>query len=61
MKDNGIVARNIQKVSNAEARFYSFRVELKVTDVNDVMDTKLWLVGICVRKFYQHKIENNYD
>ena len=61
MKDNGIVARSIQKVSNAEAKFDSFRVELKVTDVNDVMDTEFWPVGICVRRFNQRKTENDYD
>ena len=53
--EKGIIARDVTKVSNAEAKFDSFRVEIQISDVYTMMTPEFWPNGICVRRFYPRK------
>lgn len=59
--DNNIAVRGVSKVSNTEARFDSFRVEIKVSDLNQVLNASFWPEGICVRRFFKPKPSNTPD
>ena len=58
LSDNGVEVRAIKLVSNSESRFASFKVELKVSDINKVLASDFWPEGICVRRFYTRRAGN---
>jgi hypothetical protein len=53
LTDNGINSRSVIIVSNNEARFSSFKVEVKVSELEKLLDPEFWPDGICVRRFYK--------
>ena len=55
MGDAGVQPRKVEKVSNIDAKFSSFKVEIKITDVEKVIDANFWPTGIYVRMFYTPK------
>ena len=55
LKDKHIQPRDIEKLSNTEAKFSSFRVEVKVSELDTLLDPNFWPEGVCVRRFYRKK------
>ena len=55
LEDHSIEARGVEKKSNPEAKYDSFRVEVNVTDSQKLLDAQFWPVGVCVRKYYGKK------
>ena len=55
MKEAGVDPRCVTKVSKSEAKFDSFKVEVKVTDMETALEEDFWPVGICARRFYKPK------
>ncbi len=57
LKDDEIETRSVKKVSNIEARFDSFKVEIIISDMVKVLLLDFWPEGVCVRRF--HKPRND--
>ena len=55
LAEKGIQAREVTKVSNAEAKFDSFRIEVPVSDVRAMLTPEFWPNGVCARRFYARK------
>ena len=53
LEEKNIAIRGVQKVSKEEAKFVSFRVEIKVSDMKKVLDSDFWPEGIHVRRFFK--------
>ena len=57
--EQGIIVNNLSCVSNVEAKFKSFKLNVNISQVNQLFDESFWPVGIRVRKFYSPRpIEN---
>ena len=52
MNTKDITIRSISKLSKDESKFNSFKAEIKVTDLDDVLEPYFWPEGIYVRRFY---------
>ncbi len=50
---HNVQIRSINQVSNDEAKYCSFKVEIRVTDMSKILDPEFWPVGVCVRRFYK--------
>ena len=50
-----ISVRGVCKVSKSEAKFDSFRVEVKISDLHRLLDADFWPIGICVRRYFAAK------
>ena len=55
VKDQNISIRSIEKMSNTESKFDSFRLEVSVSDMYRLFEPNFWPEGICVRKFFRPK------
>ena len=53
LESKNVDPRTISEVSNEDAKFSSFKVELKVSDIDTVLKADFWPQGICVRRFYR--------
>ena len=51
----GIKERSVTKLSKAESKFASFKVEVQVSDMNSLLDSDFWPEGICVRRYFRPK------
>ena len=54
-----VTARNVTKVSNSEAKFDSFKVEVKVSDMHVLLDEHFWPKGICIRRFFKPRAQTS--
>ena len=52
LAEKGIQPREVTKVSNAEAKFDSFRIEVPVSDVRTMMTPEFSPNGVCARRLY---------
>ena len=50
--NNDVEVRSIDCVSNENATFSSFKVEIRVSDMSQVLDPEFWPSGVHVRRFY---------
>ena len=57
MTTNHVTVRGVNKVSNDEAKYCSFKVEIKISDLNTVLESDFWPAGICVRRFYRPRAD----
>ncbi len=53
IKDNNIEPRNVSLISNKDATFASFKVEVALSNMNDVLSPDFWPTGVCVRRFHK--------
>ena len=44
---------------NDDALFNSFKVDIKMSDMAEVLDADFWPIGIHVRRFYKPKTYNS--
>ncbi len=51
LEEHGIHIRSIELKSNPEAKYDSFRIEIRVSDMSKVLDPNMWPTGINVRRF----------
>ena len=60
LQDKAITFVSVQKISNPDAMYSSFRIKVPVDVVNKVTDPNSWPEGISVRRFYVrvNKLEN---
>ena len=58
MADNNVNVRSIERVSLDVAKFSSFNVELKKSDLNRALKTEFWPTSVCVRKYFKTRINN---
>ncbi len=60
--DSNIVVREIEQTSKDESTFMSFKVTIKASDMNAVLQPEFWPMGVCVRRFWRPRsqyIESN--
>ena len=55
LSDNDIEAKGVTKVSNIEAKYASFKVEVKMSSMDTLLAADFWPTGVCVRRFYQSR------
>ena len=55
MTEYDVMARKVEKVSNSDAKYNSFKVEIKISDLTKVLDGAFWPMGICVRRYYESR------
>ena len=53
--------RSVAKVSNPDAKFDSFKVEIKASDMSHLLDANFWPMGICVRRFFKPRVNNSAE
>ena len=53
LRDRNITPRAVEKVSHAEARHASFRVELQMKDLKTLLNGEFWPEGVYVRRYYR--------
>lgn len=58
MADNNVNVRSIELVSLDVAKFSSFKVELRKSDLNRALEAEFWPTGVCVRKYFKTRINN---
>jgi hypothetical protein len=51
MADNNVNIRSIELVSRDVARFSSFKVQLRKSDLHQALQAEFWPIGVCVRKY----------
>ena len=59
--EHKIAVRKVTLSSNEEAKFASFKVEIKASDMRTVFDADFWPIGICARRFFKPKVSNTPD
>jgi len=58
--EHKIEVRNLEQIS--KDGFMSFKVTVKVSDRNTLLQAEFWPVGVCVRRYYAPRYrENTYD
>ena len=60
MTINRISPRSVRRVSQDTAKFDSFKIELKVSDISGVLCPEFWPSGVRVRWYFQSKCHNNH-
>ena len=55
MSDGGVTVRSTERMSKDEARFESFKIEVKTSELETVLCSAFWPEGIYVRRFYTHR------
>jgi len=58
MADNNVNVRSIELVSLDVAKFSSFKVELRKSDLNRALEAEFWPTGVCVRTYFKTRINN---
>jgi hypothetical protein len=53
MEAKSIVPRAVEKVSKETSVFHSFRVEVTLSQMSQVMTPDFWPDGVCVKRYYQ--------
>ncbi len=48
-----IEPRSVTMVSNSEAKFDSFKVVIKLSDMHKILSPDFWPEGVCVRRFFK--------
>ena len=61
MLEQNVEVRRVEKVSNVNAKYGSFKVELKLSDLEKVLDANFWPEGVCVRRFFQPRKSENHN
>ena len=63
MLNNNVTCRSAKKVSNEAAKYDSFRIELKASDISKVLSPEFWPEGVRVRRFFPPKSmhHDNHD
>jgi len=61
--NNDAEVRSLNCISNENATFSSFKVEVRVLDLTQMLNPEFWPSGVHVRPFYTAKqvITNNYS
>ncbi len=57
--DNNINIRSIDKVSNIFARYDSFKVVLKLSDMETVLNSEFWPEGVSARRYFNPRKNND--
>jgi hypothetical protein len=59
---NKVKPRAVVTVSNEEAKFNSFKLQVKSSDVSRILREDLWPEGVCIRRYYnRNKNKNMYN
>ncbi len=59
--DNEVQVRDIQCVSNENAMYCSYKVEIGVSNLSKVLESDFWPTGVNVRRFRQPKGNRNVN
>ncbi len=57
--DNNVNIRSIDNVSNILARYDSFKVVLKLSDMQTVLNPEFWPQGVCARRYFNPRKNND--
>lgn len=61
MAEQNIQIRDVKMISNEEAKFCSFKVEIKLSDYDTVVDSAFWPEGIRVRRYYKPRPKSTLE
>ena len=59
MTDMNIEVRNLEQTSKDDSKFMNFKLTVRSSDMNTVMQPDFWPTGVCVRKYYNRN--QNYQ
>jgi hypothetical protein len=58
---NNVIPRAVVMVSNEEAKFNSFKLQVKSSDVSRILREDLWPEGVCIRRYYNWNKNKNMN
>jgi hypothetical protein len=56
--DKNVDVRDVIQKSKEGSRFMSFKVTVKVSDLNTILKPDFWPTGVCVRRFWEPRSDN---
>jgi hypothetical protein len=61
MSENEITVRGVSTVSHDTAKFSSYKVEIKKSDLDRALKAEFWPIGVCVRRYYAPKNSQSWQ
>ncbi|ELU01319.1 hypothetical protein CAPTEDRAFT_215869 [Capitella teleta] len=58
---NNVIPRAVVMVSNEQAKFNSFKLQVKSSDVSRILREDLWPEGVCIRQCYNRNKNKNMN